>query len=165
MLTSGLTALSCGQANDVPPDPFTLQYGKNFKFYTGSELYLTSVSERSTDSAPFEIREVKTVQDQTPSGHDFLIVTVRHPDCTGDFEIVWNGAIMESYPLQMNIFLSYKADCNKSSATKETVLSIDLDLFTGNSQLIEETVFHVINGSKVNTDEDVSTAPVQSSGN
>ena len=150
-----ITACNQDDALDVKyPTP---KQGENFKFFTSDEMYNDALGKRSGDySAPFEILDVAAVKDNLPSGHDFLLVTVEYDEsCEGEFEVIWDGRIMESYPVQTHLIMKYNAECSGTDQKTTEIIALDLDEFIGDALLVDEAVFHLLNASKINTDNDV----------
>ena len=134
--------------------------GENFTFYTSQELYNQAMGKRLTDTGnSFTIKSVVSTKDDPSTGHDLLKITVSHPgSCDGKFEFIWDGAIMESYPEQINIFLRLPGSCPDGDQITETVLHLDLDEFIGQPDLVDRAVFHIVNGSVSSGDEDMSVS-------
>ncbi|HEY9487497.1 MAG TPA: hypothetical protein VIQ51_04155 [Chryseosolibacter sp.] len=135
--------------------------GENFTFYTSRELYNQAMGERITDTGnAFIIKSAESMRDDpSKGGHDLLKITVSHPrSCDGKFEFIWDGAIMESYPEQINIFLRLPGSCPDDDQITETVLHLDLDEFIGQPDLVDRAVFHIVNGSVSSGDEDMSVS-------
>jgi len=60
---------------------------------------------------------------------NILIVDISRPkDCDVTYEIIWDGAIMESYPMMANIFLNAVSEsCSDQHETITDELVIDLE--------------------------------------
>jgi hypothetical protein len=150
-----------GCQQDVKESPATAKEGSNFKFYSSNELYQKNKLERaSSSSGPFEIVDVTLTKNKPGSDHDHLTITVQNDSsCSGEFELIWDGMVQLSYPPRTNILMRFNGNCdNDPNSSKQTVIDVDLDEFTGNSELVDEAVFLVINGSKATSDSDVSAS-------
>lgn len=159
-----LVVLSCQNDSTVDQEP--PKKGDNFTFFESKSLYHEALEKRSGDySAPFEIKKVERVKGAGDAEHDFIHITVEHnKECSGDFELIWSGAVMESYPPQTHIAVRYQATCRDSGQLVQTVLSVDLDTFIGDEELVEIAMFHILNTSKM-TPEDGDVASEPMSGN
>lgn len=98
-------------------------------------------------SSPFSIDHVQRMGDT-------LNVEISYAKgCEGTFDVIWDGAIMESYPMQANLFLKFNATgCPTDFILGETVrkmITIDLVGFIGDEKLVKETIFHVSNASSL----------------
>lgn len=117
-------------------------------FYKNKVMFDEASSLRSEDfSSPFSIDHMQRIGDT-------LKVEVSYAKgCEGTFHVIWDGAIMESYPLQATLFLKFHAtDCPNNFIQDETVrkvITIDLVEFIGDDQLVKETIFHVANASSL----------------
>ncbi|HEY5826467.1 MAG TPA: hypothetical protein VIT44_18985 [Cyclobacteriaceae bacterium] len=152
---------ACQGEQDVKENPDAAKEGSNFKFYSSNELYQKNKLERSSStSGPFEIVDVTLTQNVPGSNHDHLTITVQNDSsCSGEFELIWDGMVQYSYPPRTNILIRFNGACSKEvNTSKQTVIDVDLDEFTGNSDLVEQAVFSVINGSKATSDSDVSAS-------
>ena len=152
-----LLTIACNQDDTADVKTPTPKQGENFKFFASDEMYNDALGKRSGDySAPFEILDVAAVKDSLPTGHDFLLVTVEYDEsCEGEFEVIWDGRIMESYPVQTHLIMKYNAACSNTNQKTIETIAIDLDEFIGDALLVDEAVFHLLNASKINTSNDV----------
>jgi hypothetical protein len=106
-------------------------------------------------SAPFEIVDVKRTG-------EMLRITVGHGyACQGEFEVIWDGLVMESYPCQTQFFVKFNAKCTTEPAIMLMVmetLEIDLSKVT-DYHVFKTCIIHVSNASSIQdvyTDEPVS---------
>jgi len=148
MIVTSLVAVSCTKDNINGPDTAPVRVEKeNYTFLKNAALYGTAEKKRSEEySSPFEIVSVNR------SG-DTMDITVSFPaGCeTNKFEVIWDGLIMESYPVQTRIFVKRNASgCAGSDETETIVLSVDLKelIFEGNDPQLKDAVITVSNASK-----------------
>ena len=112
-----------------------------------AKKYQALVSGREDRPGSFEIKNIQRAD-------DILTVTVEG-DCNEiDFQVVWNGEILLSYPAQVHLVI-YKKSSASCAAGDGTEVEIDL------SKIIKDPngkdfIFHVANGSKI---EDKSLNP------
>ncbi|NLJ01524.1 MAG: hypothetical protein GX371_10305 [Bacteroidales bacterium] len=150
MITTSLLLIAAACSNEVEkmtdPNPYTIRK-ENFLFKKDMGLYLTAQQERSaTYSKPFEI-------DQVNREGDLLHIGVSFPAGCNDneFEVIWDGLIMESSPPQTRIFIKRNAkDCTPSDEIKQLTLTVDLNelIFKNGDQQLQSAVVIVSNASK-----------------
>lgn len=158
LVVVALFGLACKKNSEADSTRPYQQQGENFKFFTSASLHGQSLSNRSeTFSAPFEIKEVKAIKDSLPLRHDFLRITLEHSKtCNRDFEVIWDGTIFASFPGQVYFLLKHNDNCTPSAERTTTVVNLDLDQFTDTPNLIDGTIFHVVNTSKRTAASDLS---------
>lgn len=97
---------------------------ESYTFHANPEKYGDMESKRAKD----ELCAIETEISKVQRTDNILTITVARPmDCDIDYEIIWNGEILESYPMQSNLYIH--AIGNNCSGTHSTddVLSIDLE--------------------------------------
>ncbi|MEO0333776.1 MAG: hypothetical protein AAF223_19230 [Bacteroidota bacterium] len=121
-------------------------------FHRDKALFEEAAQLRSESySSPFTI-------DYVGREENTLKVEVSYPKgCEGTFDVIWDGIVMESYPMQACLFLKFSAtDCPTEfiheDAEKKAIV-IDLVALIGDESLVNETIFHVSNASSL---QDVS---------
>ncbi|NJN25324.1 MAG: hypothetical protein HC819_04770 [Cyclobacteriaceae bacterium] len=152
---------SCQDDLEATNEPIILG-SEPVNFYKNKAMFDEASRLRSDDySSPFSIDHIQRTGDT-------LKVEVSYAKgCEGTFHVIWDGAIMESYPMQATLFLKFQATgCPNKFILDETVrkvITIDLVGFIGDEQLVKETIFHVANASSLqgvtcegNCDETVS---------
>jgi len=125
---------------------------ENFNFYKSSSLYNEAKNARSNSySDAFEIEKAERIG-------NLLNVTVSYPgNCEiNKFDVIWDGIIMESWPMQISLIIKRTAS-NCSSEIKREILSIDLVELINDQALVDGTVFHVSNASKTADQENSDT--------
>ena len=157
VLVAVVVFTSCSKNDDTfnEEDFPTPNIQENFNFYKSLKLYTEAQEQRSeTYSGAFEIEKVER------KGNN-LDVTVSYPEnCeTNKFDVIWNGIVLESWPVQTQIIIKRSAsNCNSNEKMKTETLSIDLLKLIGDKVLVEGAVFHVSNASKTSNEEDADTS-------
>lgn len=144
-----LGLFSCDNDTEIKDSsPFTLQK-ENYTFLKNETYYLEVQKNRSPEySDPFEIEDVQRVDKE-------MHIEVSYPAgcASNNFEIIWDGVVMESSPPQTRLFLKRAAeDCSKSDKREYRVLVVDLEeifvkLRKGDPNL-QDAIFIVSNASK-----------------
>ena len=149
---------SCKTENDM--EAMEPRQAEKFIFYGNQEKYRNAISARVNDPGnPFTIKKVQALKNTSPHGHDILEITVSHyRGCSQDFEMIWDGTIMESFPEQVNMFLHLKGACQDDQELVETVLLLDIDEFIGRADLVDRATFHILNGSEASSENDQSVS-------
>jgi hypothetical protein len=148
MIVAFLVAVSCTKDDANGPGTAPVKVEKeNYIFLKNAGLYGTAEKKRSEEySSPFEIMSVRR------SGNTMDITVSFQAGCgINQFEVIWDGLIMESYPVQTRIFVKRNASgCAGSEETETMVLSVDLKelIFEGNDPQLESAVITVSNSSK-----------------
>ncbi len=129
----------------------------NYTFYKSANLFSEAENNRSAEySKAFKIVSVNRTDNKLE------IKLSYEGSCDNNkFEVIWSGAIMESWPMQTTLFVKRSAEnCKNDGKTFEETLIIDLKKFMGDDLDLENTVFHVCNGSieKGNPNDVVSTS-------
>lgn len=78
--------------------------------------------------------------------NDKLSISVKGGCNAKDFRVVWNGAVMESYPMQVPLVLQLNADDAEICPSDNHSILIDLTKIIGTHDS-KDYVFHVANGS------------------
>ena len=130
--------------------------GENFVFYTDQALFERVAQERAnTNNNGFTINKIEPLKGD---GH-VLQVTVTHArGCGQDFEVIWGGFVMESFPEQTGLLLRLPGTCNDDNGPVERVLLVDLDEFIHLKDIIARATFHIGNGSVAAGINDVSVS-------
>lgn len=118
--------LACSDEENQDPDPaaeYTVQTDA-FTFYADVEKFGEAEARRATDdycSVPFGIKKVQREGDR-------LTVTLSRPvDCEITYDIFWDGLVLESFPVQISLFVKGNADtCEDSGEYRNDELDIDL---------------------------------------
>ena len=141
--------VSCDNDTDMKdPNPFMLQK-ENYVFLKNSNYYLEVQKKRSPEySDPFEIEDVQRIDKEMHIEGSYATGCA-----SNNFEIVWDGIVMESYPPQTRLFVKRTAEeCSKSDEREHRVLIVDLEeifvkLRQGDPNL-HDAIFIVSNASK-----------------
>ena len=147
LLAGTIIFASCNKEDDTNNDkeyPVPTIH-ENFNFYKSSQLYSKAQELRSESySDAFDIEKAERVDNH-------LNVTVSYKgNCEiNKFDVIWDGIIMESWPVQTRIMIKRStSNCNSDGETKREILSIDLVKLIDDKVLVEGAVFHVSNASK-----------------
>jgi hypothetical protein len=132
--------------------------GENYTFLASGKTYRQALSERKEEKAAgFTILSVEAFRND--SGSPLLKITVSHQtDCSNEFEIIWDGSVMESFPARVNLLMRLTGKCNALQSLREEVILLDINELTGASDLPSNTIFHVINGSVTTTVNDYNVS-------
>ncbi|MFD2569268.1 hypothetical protein ACFSUS_01400 [Spirosoma soli] len=79
---------------------------------------------------------------------DVLTIQVKGGCSADNYKVVWNGYLMQSYPMQTNLVVAYEGNSNCSTPGAYT-LTVDLKALLGSVASPSETQVQVSNGSKV----------------
>ena len=138
---------------DKDKDSFVPMIMENYDFYKNAEMYDKAQRLRSKEySSVFDIENVERKG-------EMLNVTLTYlGKCeTNKFDVIWDGILMESWPMQTRLIIKRSAsNCDDKLLKKET-LSINLLELMDDKVLVEGTVFHVSNGSKTQDEENADS--------
>lgn len=138
---------------DKGKDSFVPKIMENYDFYKNAEMYNNAKEMRSKKySSAFDIEKVERKG-------EMLNVTLTYLGrCeTNKFDVIWDGILMESWPMQTRLIIKRSAsNCDDKLLKKET-LSINLLELMDDKVLVEGTVFHVSNGSKTQDEENADS--------
>lgn len=103
---------------------------------------------RSADySAPFEISKVER-------NKELLTLTVTYPEGCGDsnFQLIWNGLTLETYPETVILYLRRTTVCGSTGSSTSRILNINLTACLGDAALAQRVKIILCNsGKKANT--------------
>jgi hypothetical protein len=111
-------------ADPNPAEKYTVT-SDLYTFHSDSEKYQdVNVRRAQENLCPFSW-EILNVSREG----NILVVDISRPkDCDVTYEIIWDGAIMESYPMMANIFLNAVSEsCSDQDDTVTDELVIDLE--------------------------------------
>ncbi len=115
--------------NDQEADPFFrvdqyLVTADDYTFYSDLEKYWdTHASRLEAGDCPYSW----SIQQVTRNDNIFTVDIARPQACEVLYELIWDGAIMESYPMMANVFLrAHSAGCTDSAEKETDRLVIDL---------------------------------------
>lgn len=155
------TTVACDKSENELKDPasFTIENAQ-YTLYKNSTLSHEADEKRSESySAPFEIESVERV------GGNLNINVAFQAGCeVNKFEILWDGLIMESYPIQTRLYIKRTiSDCIYIDAIERATLTIDLNELAekiGNDQILEAIITVSNTSKKVNMED--ADVPVSS---
>ena len=155
------TTVACDKSENElkDPAPFTIENAQ-YTLYKNSTLSHEAGEKRSESySAPFEIESVERVD-----GNLNINIAFQAGCEFNKFEIIWDGLIMESYPVQTRVFIKrIISDCIYIDAIDRATLTVDLNELAekiGDDQILE-AIITVSNTSKQVNMEDADV-PVSS---
>ncbi len=146
VLLAGIMVFSaCNkESNDGNDGSIVPKAMENYNFYKSAKIYNEAQELRSKNySDAFEIEKVERTG-------NLLNVTLTYlGNCeTNKFDVIWDGLIAESWPMQTRLIIKRSASSCDDKTLKKEILSIDLVELIGDKVLTEETVFYISNGSK-----------------
>lgn len=145
---------SCNKDSlDKNKDSFEPKVMENYNFYENAEMYNNAQKLRSKDySSAFDIEKVER------DGKMLNVTLAYLGKCEiNKFDVIWDGILMESWPMQTLLIIKRSASNCDDSMLKKEVLSIDLMEFIGDKALVEGTVFYISNGSKTPDEENADS--------
>lgn len=147
VVTLGIIAcILLGSCKTDDVDAPQARQAENFVFHTNNALYDRVLKERS--NAGDNNFTIDNIEPLKTDGRHVLRVTVTHArGCSQDFDVIWGGYIMESFPEQTDLFLRLPGTCDSGNEPVQRVLLIDLDEFIGLPDLVGRATFHIKNGS------------------
>ncbi|CAG5018412.1 hypothetical protein DYBT9275_05996 [Dyadobacter sp. CECT 9275] len=135
-LSAAVFTFSCNQENTVAPD------GDAF-LQTSAEKYNKLMTARETfKGTPFEIDGVEREA-------NILKINVSGAGGIENYKIVWDGILMESYPMMTRLVVSYDLpDGVQTTVINHYTLTVDLQKLFGGSVDAADVNVQVSNGSK-----------------
>ena len=117
---------------DAEPEKFTVKTD-NYTFYADKERF-TEADARRADKDYCDVpTKIKRVQ----RNDNLLAVTVSIPkNCEPSYEVIWNGLILESFPVQITLFLKVLGECTDNGEFEQHQVVLDLEeIFTDESSV------------------------------
>lgn len=129
LLGSALLATSCIENNPgtdllIPVETYKVET-ENYTFLSDPEKYKeTNTSRMDSESCSFTWSIEKVTRSE-----NILTLDVSRPlSCEVSYELIWDGAIMESYPMMANIYLHALSEgCEDEDELTADVLVINLE--------------------------------------
>lgn len=131
--------VSCSKEKAVIADPESQQVIKD------KAIFDSYMKARASASQPsyFELKEIK---------RENGILTIKiWGDCDKEhYKVVWDGAIMESLPMQINLLIAYDRpkDLVCDASLHEYTLEVNLKELIGNDFKDSDYIVHILNGSQ-----------------
>lgn len=162
-IAAGLAACEQDGLSSGDPSP-RLQQSGNVTIYTSRSMYQDLREKRAGGvSENFEIKDVKRTRE---GDRTYLEIEIIHQTCGPSPRVVWDGAVAESYPPQVYLFIQLLAgdECpdGKVPEEKTDIVSLDLVDLLQDEWTAENATFHVLNASKKQDTNDHSDEPVSS---
>lgn len=138
---STLFLFGCSKESNGPEneDPFRLEAN----LLMGNKLFLNTLEDRNSKNA-FEVLEVVRK-------NEVLEVMVKGGDDAGSFQFIWDGRVQESFPMGIQLIMSYNGTTEDFDANEEITVSVNLQKIIGERNNVNDYHFNVINGSKIQT--------------
>lgn len=134
-----LFILSCSKEKASPVDPETQQVIKDKTLF---DSYLKA-RQSAGQTFYFELKEIK---------RENGILTIKIlGDCDKEhYKVVWDGAVMESYPMQINLLIAYQKpkDFVCDASLHEYTLEVNLKELLGGNFKDSDYIVHILNGSQ-----------------
>lgn len=129
-----LQLISCKKSSDADQGK---EYGN--LLVSKTEYNKIMAARENQTGQTFTIENISRTNDQ-------LKIMVKGGCSAEDFRMVWNGTVMESYPMQVKLVLQLNTDHTQVCSTKTHSILIDLTKIIG-THAAEDYVFHIANGS------------------
>ncbi len=130
---------SCSKEKAVIADPENRQVIKDKTVFDSYMKARTSANQPSY----FELKEIK---------RENGILTVKiWGDCDKEhYKVVWDGAIMESFPMQINLLIAHERpkDLVCDASLHEYTLEVNLKELIGDDFKDSDYIVHILNGSQ-----------------
>ncbi len=138
-LILSLFLVSCSKEKEVVADPEDRQVIKD------KTVFDTYMKARASATQPsyFELKEIK---------RENGILTIKIlGDCDKEhYKVVWDGAVMESLPMQIQLLIAYDRpkDLVCDASLHEHTLEVDLKELIGKDFKDSDYIIHILNGSQ-----------------
>lgn len=130
---------SCSKDKEVITDPEDRQVIKDKTLFDSYMKARTA----ATQTSYFELKEIK---------RENGILTIKIlGDCDKQhYKVVWDGAVMESFPMQINLLIAYNRpkDLVCDASLHEHTLEVNLKELIGHDFKDSDYTIHVLNGSQ-----------------
>jgi hypothetical protein len=131
--------ISCSKDKEVITDPENQQILKDKTLFDSYMKARTS----ATQTSYFELKEIK---------RENGILTIKIlGDCDKEhYKVVWDGAVMESFPMQINLLIAYNRpkDLVCDASLHEHTLEVNLKELIGHDFKDSDYIIHLLNGSQ-----------------
>lgn len=123
------TFLSCESGDDEQGGDLDLKgtyqiTEEAYTFFADPEKYGDIENKRAENDLCDIETEITKVQ---RSGNTLTITITRPEDCEIDYELIWNGEIRESFPMQSNLYIHSIGEGCEGELNETDVLVIDLE--------------------------------------
>lgn len=129
---------SCNRQNDISPAP-----DHEFELHTNAQEYSKLMAAREIfEGTPFEIQGIEREG-------NILKIHVSGAGGIDNYKVVWDGILMESFPMQARLVVGYEIpDGIQTTMIHNYTLAVDLQKLFGSSVNASDVTVHVSNGSK-----------------
>ncbi|MEX0773977.1 MAG: hypothetical protein WEB89_03290 [Balneolales bacterium] len=140
--------------------------GDNYTLFTSENRFGALQENRSDEvSEPFELVDVIRTDE---NGLNYLQIKITHQTCYPEPQIIWNGAVAESAPPQVFLFVQLQAEdkcpAGEEADKKTEVFKLNLHGLLGDEYTAKNAVIKVLNASNAHEDNDHYDEPVSSNG-
>ena len=143
------TVVTCKKESSISNAPLDSIAKENFSFVKSLQASNEANQLRSADySAPFEISKVER-------NNAMLTLTVTYPEGCGDsnFQLIWNGLTLETYPETVILYLRRTTVCGSTGSNTSRILNINLTTSLGDAALAQRVKIILCNsGKKANSE-------------
>ena len=145
LLTTSLflqsTLLSCNREDTVVPDTGEKQLQENV--WKSKSQYLSAMNARmDSEGGKFTIEEVERKG-------NLLTIKVSGGCREDSFKAIWDGTVMESYPMMIHLVLTHDNTTENCQDALNFTFTIDLYALLGREVRLDDYQFKVSNGSQV----------------
>ena len=131
-------SFACNKENKIAPEP-----GNGLLVQTNRNEYQRLKAARETFAGtPFEIKNVERTGNT-------LKIQVTGVGGIENYKVVWDGLLLESYPMQAKLVVGYDVPNGVQDAMlHDYTLEVDLQKLFGSTANASEVIVYVSNGSK-----------------
>lgn len=135
------TLLSCNREDAAIPDTGEKQVQENV--WKSNSQYMEAMNARKKgEGVKFTIEEVER--------KDNLLSIIVSGGCQeNSFKAIWDGTIMESYPMMIHLVLTHEKTTENCQDGLNFTFNIDLHALLGSQAKLEDYQFKISNGSDV----------------
>lgn len=135
------TLLSCNREDTAIPDSAEEQLEENV--WKSKSKYMEAMHTRtSSEGVKFTIEEVERKD-------NLLHIKVSGGCLESSFKAIWDGTVMESYPMIIHLVLTHDETNESCQDALNFTFKIDLNTLLGNHVKLEDYNFRISNGSEV----------------
>ena len=131
-------SFACNKENKIAPEP-----DNGLLVQTNRNEYQRLMAARETfDGTPFEIKNIERTGNT-------LKIQVTGVGGIENYKVVWDGLLLESYPMQAKLVVGYDVPNGVQDAMlHDYTLEVDLQKLFGSTANASEVIVYVSNGSK-----------------
>ncbi len=131
-------SFACNKENNIAPE-----LDNGLLVQTNRNEYQRLMAARETfDGTPFEIKNIERTRNT-------LKIQVTGAGGIENYKVVWDGLLLESYPMQAKLVVGYDVPNGVQDAMlHDYTLEVDLQKLFGSTANASEVIVYVSNGSK-----------------